>query len=105
MALPDYSVPKLDGTPPTYSTPAASESVRVGATLIVRNNSTAAINVTMVTPGTVATGDQYPDKVYSVAAAGEVWIPILSDYLDPATRKAVVNFSATASVLAAVVNI
>lgn len=99
-----FTVPKIDGTPPTYAAPAASDTVQVGATLIVKNGSAASINVTLVTPGTVGTGDAYPDKVYAVPAGGERWIPVLADYRDPVTGLAAVTFSATASVTAAAIN-
>jgi hypothetical protein len=94
-----YSVPVIAGTPPTYATPSASDTVQVGSTLVVRNGSGAGITVTMVTPGTLPTGDAYPDKAYTVAAAGEAWIPVLPEYRNTA-GVAAVTFSATASVTA-----
>lgn len=99
-----YDVPNIDGTPPTYAVPAAADTAQVGSTLIVRNNSAATVTVTLVTPGSLTTGDAYPDKAYPVAAAGEAWIPVLSDYRNPDTGVADVQFSATASVTAASIN-
>lgn len=94
-----YSVPLLAGTPPTYAVPSASDTVQVGSTLIVKNASGASITVTMVTPGNLPTGDAYPDKAYTVAAAGEAWIPVLPEYRNTA-GVAAVTFSATTSVTA-----
>lgn len=98
-----YSVPAIAGTPPVYATPAASDTVQIGATLIVRNGSAAPITVTLATPGNLATGDAYPDKAYTVAAGAEAWIPVLKDYRN-AAGVAAVTFSATASVTATAIN-
>lgn len=97
------SRPVLAGTAPTYAAPLASDTADIGSTLIVRNGSAASITVTLVTPGDLTTGDDFPDKVYTVAAAGEAWIPVLKDYRGP-NGKAAVTFSATASVTAAVIH-
>lgn len=100
-----YTVPSRDGTPPTFAAPAASDTVQVGSTLIVKNASAAAITVTLVTPGNLGTGDAYPDKVYTVpATTGELWIPVYEDYRDPVTGVAAVTFSAVTSVTAAAIN-
>lgn len=98
-----YNVPVIAGTPPTYAAPAASDTVQIGSTLIVKNGSAAPITVTLVTPGNLTTGDAYPDKAYTVAAGGEAWIPVLKDYRN-AAGVAAVTFSATASVTAAAIN-
>jgi len=103
MAIPTQSVPVLTGTPPTFGAVAASETVEVNTLLIVKNASAASINVTLVTPGTLGTGDAYPDKVIAVPAAQERWIPVLPDYQAPGGL-ATVNFSATATVTAAAIN-
>lgn len=99
------TLPVVDGTAPSYVTPAASETVPVGSTLIVRNGSASSVTVTLVAPGTLTTGDAYPDKVYTVAASGESWLPVLKDYRNPDTGVADVTFSATASVTVAAVNL
>lgn len=101
--LTTQTVPVLAGTPPTFSAPAASETVEVGMLLIVKNGSASSINVTCVTPDNLPTGDAYPDKVYAVAAGQERWIPVLRDYRQPGGL-ATVTFSATASVTAAAIN-
>lgn len=94
-----YSVPVLAGTAPVYATPSSSDTVQVGSTLVVKNGSGASITVTMVTPGNLPTGDAYPDKAYTVTAAGEAWIPVLAEYRNT-SGVAAVTFSATASVTA-----
>lgn len=100
MAITNYSVPVLAGTPPTFAAPATSETVQAGSTLIVKNASGAGITVTMVTPGNLPTGDAYPDKAYTVGAGAEAWIPVLSEYRNTA-GVAAVTFSAVTSVTAA----
>lgn len=99
-----YTVPSLAGTPPVYAAPSASDTVQVGSILIVKNGSGASITVTLVTPGNLPTGDAYPDKAYTVAAAGEAWIPVLQEYRDPITGIAAVTFSAVTSVTATSIN-
>jgi hypothetical protein len=97
------TVPVLAGTAPTFAAPSASDTAAIGALLIVKNGSGASINVTLVTPSTLPTGDAYPDKVYAVPAGAERWIPVLKEYRN-ASGVAGVTFSATASVTAAVIN-
>lgn len=104
MAITNYSVPVLAGTPPTFAAPAASETAQVGSTLIVKNASAGAITVTMVTPGNLPTGDAYPDKAYTVGVGAEAWIPVLSEYRNTA-GVAAVTFSAVTSVTAASISL
>lgn len=103
MAIAVSNVPVIAGTAPTLAAPAASDTVQVGTILIVKNGSGAGITVTMVTPGTLETGDAYPDKAYTVNAGAEAWIPVLAEYRNSA-GVAAVTFSAVASVTAAAIN-
>lgn len=103
MAISAQRVPVLAGTPPTFTTPLASDTVTLGSTLIVKNGSGSSINVTFTTPGTLPTGDAYPDKVYAVPAGADRWIPVLADYLNTSTLLADVAFSATTSVTVAAI--
>jgi hypothetical protein len=100
--LASQTVGALAGSAPTFTTPLSADTVEVGTLLIVKNGSGASINVTFDTPGSLPTGDAYPDKVYAVPAAGERWIPVLADYRQPGGL-ANVAFSATASVTAAAI--
>lgn len=103
------------GTPPTFASVAASDTAvgGQGACLIVRNTSASSINVTLVTPGNLGTGDAYPDHVVACGAgtgAGnvvptEVWLPISADYTDPTTGLATVTYSAQTNIKAAVVQL
>jgi hypothetical protein len=104
MAIANYTVPVIAGTPPTFTTPSTSETVQVGTILIVKNGSGSSITVTMTTPGTLGTGDAYPDKAYTVIAGAEAWIPVLADYRNTA-GVAAVTFSAVATVTAASVSL
>lgn len=104
MALVATFTPRLDGTPPTYGAAAAGDTVKVGDVLVVKNGSASSINVTFATPGALATGDDYPDKVYAVAAGAERWIPVLPAYADPTDRLAHITWSATATVTRAAIH-
>lgn len=100
--------PSNTGVPPVLGAAAAGDTARCDehCSLLVRNVSNASVNVTIVTPGTLATGDAYPDKVVAVGAGTgtgnevptEVWIPLSRDYADPATGQAAVNYSATSGI-------
>lgn len=113
MALIPTFTPLLTGAPPSLTAAAASDTARCDEHLflLVRNTSASSVNVTIVTPGTLGTGDAYPDKVIAVGAgtgAGnvvptEVWIPLIRDYADPATGTAAVNYSATTNITRVVV--
>jgi hypothetical protein len=94
------------GTAPTFAAAAAGDTAEAGPTdtLIVKNASGGSINVTITTPGTLPSGDAYPDKVYAVAAGGERWIPLIADFKDPSIGgQATITYSATTSVTRAAV--
>jgi hypothetical protein len=103
LAIATTNVPVIAGTPPTFAAPSASDTVQVGTILVVKNGSGAGITVTMTTPGTLGTGDAYPDKAYTVGAGAEAWIPVLPDYRNSA-GVAAVTFSSVTSVTAAAIN-
>lgn len=96
---------KLAGTKPTFAKPAASDTVPRNSVLIVKNESASSVDVTFLTEGQLPTGDDFPDKVYSVAAAGEVWLPVLREYDRKDGTDPQVTFSATTSVTAAAVTL
>lgn len=95
---------KISGAAPSFSAPLASDTAALDATLIVKNGSAAAITVTLATVGNLPTGDAYPDKVYTVAAGAEAWIPVLRVY-NNGSGGADVAFSSVTSVTAAVVRL
>ncbi|PSS42902.1 hypothetical protein C6401_15190 [Arthrobacter woluwensis] len=101
MTIPASTVPVISGNAPTFGTPTASDLASIGTTLIVKNGSASTVTVTLITPSTLPTGDAYPDKAYTIPAAGERWIPVLPDYRDPNDGAAHITFSATTSVTAA----
>ncbi len=103
MAISTANVPVIAGTAPVFAAPSTSDTVQVGTILVVKNGSGSSITVTMVTPGTLGTGDAYPDKAYTVTAGAEAWIPVLPDYRNTA-GVAAVTFSAVTSVTAAAIN-
>lgn len=115
MALYNTQSISTAGTPPTFNNVAASDTCSggQGVCLIVRNTSASSVNVTLVTPGNLATGDAYPDHTVACGAgtgAGnivptEVWLPVGADYTDPTTGLVTINYSATAGIKAAVVNL
>jgi hypothetical protein len=101
------------GTPPVFNNVAASDTAApaAGATLIVRNTSAVPVNVTLVTPGNLGSGDAYPDHVVACGAgtgAGnivptEVWLPLSQDYVDPSTGLATITYDVQTGIKAAVV--
>lgn len=94
------------GTAPTFAAAAAGDTAEAGPTdtLVVKNASGSSVNVTIVTPATLPSGDAYPDKVYAVAAGGERWIPLITDFKDPSIGgQCTITYSATTSVTRAVV--
>lgn len=98
------------GTAPTFAAATASDTMAVDGDrlfAVYRSTHSATIAVTAVVPGNLATGDAYPDKVYTVpigsVTMAEVWIPLLKEYLDPATQLATITCSPLTTVTMAVV--
>lgn len=74
--------PSITGTGPT---PAAANNADQalagrGRYLVVINGSGSPMTATLTAPGNLPTGDAYPDKVYTVAAGDDAWIPLLPVY-------------------------
>jgi hypothetical protein len=73
------------GTKPTFAAATASDTAEVGNGVntfaVYKNTSAVACNVTVVVPGTLITGDAYPDKVIALPiTTGELWIPLRKEY-------------------------
>jgi hypothetical protein len=93
-----------DGREIEMGNAASGDTAKCGAGLVlmVTNGSVASISVTIVVPGTTATGEANPDNVIPVPA-GETWgIPLLDLYRDPTDRLAHISWSATTTVTRAV---
>lgn len=106
MALITTATPSVAGTAPTFAAAASGDTARCGSGywLVAKNTNIASRTVTITVPGNLPTGDAYPDKVYTLAAdTGEVWVPLLREYADPADGEAHLAWSATAGVTRAVV--
>lgn len=102
--IPVFTISKTGGKP-TFAAAASGDTARCGAgyTLLVKNASGSPITVTVVVPGTLESGDAYPDKAYTVAATtGEEWIPLYDFYRDPTDQLAHITYSGTTSVTRAV---
>ena len=95
----------LSGTAPTFAAPSLSDTVPLGSCLVVKNASAGSITVTIATTGTLDTGDDFPDKAYTVAAGAEKWIPTNVPSYRPANGASVasVTFSSVTSVTAAAI--
>lgn len=95
------------GGKPTFRAAAAADTAAVGGdfVLIVKNGDASPHTVTIAYPGNLASGDPITDKVYTVAAAGEEWVPLLSVYADPADALAHISYDATTSVTVAVIKV
>jgi hypothetical protein len=109
MALIATFSPTVTGTAPTFAAAASGDTARPGihAVLVVKNTNAATRDITIKYPGTLPSGDAIPDKVYTIAATtGELWIPLLEEYADPATSgQVVITYSATTNVTRAVVRL
>jgi hypothetical protein len=100
--IPTYS-PTVAGTPPSMVQAASGDTCDCGEpnrpNILIVENTGAQMTVTIATPGTLPSGDAYPDKVYTVpATTGRQWIPLLPDYKDPATGFAALTYSSTSGV-------
>ena len=78
----------VGGLSATYTTATATTGDKAKAAdrtwITVKNGSGASITVTLKGVGTTSYGVAKPDKVITVAAAGEVDIPLLPEYGNPA---------------------
>lgn len=95
----------LAGTAPTFAAPTLTDSAPMGTVLVVKNGGASTITVTLATVGNLPTGDDYPDKAYTVAAGGERWIPVRQEAYrkTDGSNTAGVTFSSVTSVTAAVI--
>ena len=95
----------IAGTAPTFAAPTLTDTAPMGSLLVVKNGSGASITVTIATVGTLPTGDDYPDKAYTVAAGAERWIPVKEEAYRKAdgSGNAGLTFSSVTSVTAAVI--
>lgn len=93
------------GTAPTFAAPTLTDTVPMGSLLVVKNGSGASITVTIATVGSLPTGDDYPDKAYTIAAGAERWIPVKEEAYrkTDGSGNAGLTFSAVTSVTAAAI--
>lgn len=104
MTVVNSQPPSPAGATPTYNTASAGgDKIQQpeGDIIIVRNGGGSSINMTLVTPGTLPNGDQYPDKVIAVPAGGERWVLLGPEYTD-SNQQCSITWSATTSVTFAV---
>lgn len=96
------------GTAPTFTAAAAlGDTASAGdgrsSFLVVRNAGVGTPTVTITPDLTLDSGDAYPPKVVTVPASGEVWVPLINDYVDPDTGRIAVTYSAETNLTVAVV--
>lgn len=93
------------GLNPTYAAPNATEQIVPNDRMFlhVKNTSGASITVTLVDPGLTPSGSAATNPTISVPAAGERMIFINPSLMSPVSGTIQVNFSATASVTAALI--
>jgi hypothetical protein len=91
-----------DGVAPTINNAAAGDKVTnpgKGVWLNVRNGGAASMTLTITPPGKTGYGVANPPKVWTIPAAGEMDIPMLAAYGDPADSGRVsLAWSATTTV-------
>lgn len=94
-----------DGTKPTFvAADAAGDKINnpgPGLFAVVKVGATST-TITAVVPGTLSTGDAFPDKVYGPLVSDEVWIPIPRNYAG-SDGKATLNYNQVAGVTVAAV--
>lgn len=100
------------GTAPTFVAASTSDTVEVGngnnTFLVYRNTDASTEAITVVIPGTLVSGDAFPDKVYTIAAGNvttaEVWIPLRKEYdAGDGTGRATVTMVSATGITVAVV--
>ncbi len=98
------------GTAPSFvAASAGGDTAEVGSGrdtfLVVKNaNAGATRTVTIASDITLESGDAYPDKAVTVPISGEVWIPLIKDFLDDANPgRASFTYSSEADLTVAVV--
>ncbi|TQN30613.1 hypothetical protein FHX37_0495 [Haloactinospora alba] len=106
MALITTHTISTDGGAPTFGAADNADTAETGSTnvLVVKNASASSVDVTIAGQGTLASGADYPDRVYTVAASEEAWIPLLSVYRN-VDGEAELSYEATADVTRAVVRL
>jgi hypothetical protein len=94
--LTQYVIDK-DGGKPTFASCAGGGDTCIGGTgsfIIAKNSDASPHDVTLVTPGTSA-GHAIADQVVTVAATtGEQWIAVTDEYINPATGRVSLTYSA-----------
>lgn len=92
----------VDGVSATYNAAAAGDKVSApgkGVFITVKNGSASSVTLTITPPGKTAYGVANPDKVFTIAASGEMDIPMLTEYGNPAdSGNVALAWSATATV-------
>jgi hypothetical protein len=76
-----------DGVSATYNPAAAGDKVTTpdrGAFLTVKNGAGSSMTLTITPPGKTPYGVTNPPKVWTIPATGEMDIPMLAAYADPA---------------------
>lgn len=88
MAALTTQVIDTDGTAPTFVAASASDTADIGSGrntfAVYKNDSAGSVTVTVTPDAELDSGDAYPDKVYTVAAGAEAWIPLIKDYASTA---------------------
>lgn len=103
MALKTTQAITVTGTAPTFAAATVSDTFNPGGFAVYKNGGGSSITVTVVIPGNLASGDAIPDKVYTIAAGAEAWIPLLQYYQDTTTGLITITASGVTSVTSAAV--
>lgn len=99
------AIPKaitLDGVAPTINNAASGDKVASpgkGVFVNAKNGGASPVTLTITPPGKTPYGVSNPVKTFTIAASGELDIPMLAEYGDPADGGNVaLSWSATTSV-------
>lgn len=96
------------GTVPATQAATASDTAAIGnghnTFVVYKNGSGGSLTVTLVAPGNTGYGEPMPDKVVTVPAGEERWIPLRKEY-DDGTGSATITTSTQTSVTVALVRV
>jgi hypothetical protein len=95
----------VDGVTHTYNAAAAGDKI-AGVTedvfLTVKNGGGASVTLTITPSGNTAYNVANPVKTFTIPASGEMDVPLLASYVNPADNSVALTWSATTSVTFAV---
>lgn len=101
MALLTTQQVPIDGLNPVLTAAAGGGDTfrpQPSSWVVVKNGGGASITATFVVPGSLETGDAYPDKAITVTNGQERWVPADDVFTDKATGLGSITYSGVTTV-------